>query len=84
MENERIMIIHSKSHYVLVDILEYKRALQWNVYHLLFNCTCFGGHQMSVLVGEGRGPPVNKFEQVSSDDHRMSLGRFNASWVMVT
>ena len=34
--------------------------------------------------GGGAGPPVNKFEQVSSDGHRMSLARFNVSWVMVT
>ena len=34
------------------------------------NRTCFGGHQLSVLVGEG-GPQVNKFEQVSSDGRQM-------------
>ena len=29
---------------------------------------------MSVLVGRGVGPQVNKFEQVSCDDHQMSVG----------
>ena len=28
---------------------------------------------MSVVVGEGLGLQVNKFEQVSSDDHQMSI-----------
>ena len=31
----------------------------------------FNNHQMSPQVGAG--PEVNKFEQVSSDDHQMSL-----------
>ena len=30
--------------------------------------TCFGRHQMPVLVG--RGPQVNKFEQVSNDGYQ--------------
>ena len=33
---------------------------------------------MSVLVGVG--PQVNKFEQVSSDDHQMSVARGRAEW----
>ena len=34
----------------------------------------FNSHQISsALVGEGRCPEVNMFEQVSSDGHRMSL-----------
>ena len=28
---------------------------------------------MSLLVGKGEGPQVDKFEQVSSDDHKMSV-----------
>ena len=37
---------------------------------------------MSVLVGEwGVGPQVNKFEQVSSDDHQMSVVRVGRGWV---
>ena len=35
---------------------------------------------MSVQVGEGVGPQVNKFEQVSSDDHQMSLAGVGMSW----
>ena len=35
---------------------------------------CFNNNQMSVQVGEGVvDPEVNKFEQVSSDDHQLSL-----------
>ena len=38
---------------------------------------------MSVLVGEwGVGPQVNKFEQVSSDDHQMSVVRVGRGWVI--
>ena len=35
---------------------------------------------MSVLVGAGVGPQVNKLEQVSSDDHQMPLAR-GYGWV---
>ena len=31
---------------------------------------CLGGHQYG---GRGVGPQVNKFEQVSSDDHQISV-----------
>ena len=37
---------------------------------MLAKCTCFSGYQMSVLWG---GRQVNKFEQVSSNSHQMSL-----------
>ena len=36
------------------------------------NCTCFNSHQMSALVVE-EGAGMNKFRQVSSDGHQMSL-----------
>ena len=35
---------------------------------------------MSVLMGAGVGPQVNKLEQVSSDDHQMPLAR-GYGWV---
>ena len=36
--------------------------------------TCFGAHHYMSVPGRGVGPQVNKFEeQVSSDDHQMSI-----------
>ena len=38
------------------------------------NCTYFSSHhEVSVLVGRGVGPQVNKFKQVSSDVHQISV-----------
>ena len=35
---------------------------------------CFSGHHwVSVLVRRGVGPQVNKFEQVSHDNHQVSV-----------
>ena len=56
--------------------MQNKKIFQWDAYCTLANHTCFG-HQMSVLVG---GPQVNKFEQVSSDCHQMSLVG-GTSWI---
>ena len=56
--------------------------------------TCFNSQKMPALCG---GPQVNKFQQVSSDGHQMSLTkgpgqeprgpctvRSHASWILVT
>ena len=51
---------------VVTKIITNKKAVQQDVYHPLANHTCFGGHQMSVLVGNTQ---VNKFEQVFSDGY---------------
>ena len=42
---------------------------------LIANCTCFGDHhRMSVpWWGRGIGPQVDTFEQVCSDDYKMSV-----------
>ena len=65
-----------------------KKAFERDAYHPLRNRTSFN-HQD---VGTGGGcPRVNKFEQVSSDSHQISLVRgqagggvrSNASWVIV-
>ena len=41
----------------------------------LGNHTCFSGHhKVSVLRGRVLNPQVNKFKQVFSDDHQMSVG----------
>ena len=52
-----------------------KKTFRKDAYRPLANFTCFGGqHQMSVLVGGWGGFfQVNKFEQVSSNGHQMSL-----------
>ena len=50
-----------------------KKAFQLDAYSPHANRMCFSGHhQMSVLV-------VNKFEQVSSDGHQMSLAEGQGS-----
>ena len=44
-------------------IVNHKQAFQWDAYHPLAHCMCFSGqHYVSVLVGRGVGPQVNKFE----------------------
>ena len=35
------------------------------------DCTCFNSHHQMLLMG--RGPQMNKFEQVSSDHHQISV-----------
>ena len=50
-----------------------------DAYHPLAKYTCFSSHQMSVPVGSHK----NKFEQVSSHGHQMSLAESTgagASW----
>ena len=57
-----------------VLIRDGKRAFQKDAYCPFANHSFFGSHQMS-SPGEGRGggPQVNKFEQVSSLGHQISL-----------
>ena len=44
------------------------RTARFQPYVFLWSC-----HQMSVPVGDGVGPQVNKFEQVTSDCNQMPL-----------
>ena len=50
-----------------------KKAFQWDAYRPLVNRMFFSDHLMPELMGRGWGPRVNKFKQVSSDGHQMSL-----------
>ena len=52
------------------DDSDNKKSFQWDAYCPFAKHTCFGGHQMSVLVG---GPQINKFEEVCSDGCQVSL-----------
>ena len=45
-----------------------------DAYHTLAKRTCFGGHhQVSLPGGIGVGLQVSKFDQVASDDRKMSV-----------
>ena len=61
-------------HFLFCYVLANMKVFQRDVYCLLANHLLFvGSHQVSVLVVWRWGLQVNKFEQISSDSHKVSL-----------